>query len=260
MADTTIHNDKVVDQHTLQAGEYARMTQSAGSGRPESFFEMLGVGPRDRVLDVACGPGLLTLDLAMRAASATGLDLTPAMLEEAREMQAKRGIDGVTWIHGDAAAMPFADELFTLVTCSAAFHHFAAPETVLSEMTRVCAPGGRVAVMDITPAAGKAAAYDELERMRDPSHGHAHSVEEFAEMARRMDLGEPIVSSKPAGPFPFAAVLQTSFPEERTRDELLELMRADALSGGDRLGFGAEIVDDAVMVTYPMSTLVWTKP
>jgi hypothetical protein len=58
---------------------------------------------------------------------------------------------------------------------------------------------------------------------------------------------------------PYAAVLATSFPEVCTRDELLDLMREDA--GQDRLGFKAQLGDgDQVLVSYPMSTVIWTKP
>ena len=59
---------------------------------------------------------------------------------------------------------------------------------------------------------------------------------------------------------PYAAVLATSFPEEHSRDELLAVMRDDAAAGEDRLGFKAELADGEVMVSYPMSTVIWTKP
>ena len=61
-------------------------------------------------------------------------------------------------------------------------------------------------------------------------------------------------------PMPYAAVIETSFPETCTRDQLLAMMRDDAASGEDRLGFRAQIQDCAVMVTYPMSMIAWTKP
>ena len=95
------------------------------------------------------------------------------MLEQARVAQEKHGIEGISWVQGDAAVLPFPDEAFSLIICSAAFHHFADPAKVLSEMTRVCRPGGHVVVIDVTPDAGKANAYDRMERMRDPSHGTA---------------------------------------------------------------------------------------
>jgi ubiquinone/menaquinone biosynthesis C-methylase UbiE len=182
------------------------------------------------------------------------------MLEQARAAQALRGLDNVTWVEGDGASLPFADGAFSLVTCSAAFHHFEEPSTILREMARVCRPGGRIVVSDVTPAAGKAAAYDRMEKMRDPSHGHAHPVEELAAMGKRLGLDAPRTRTSLTGPMPYAAVLATSFPEECSREELLATMREDAEAGADRLGFKAQVTDDQVLVSYPMSTVVWTKP
>lgn len=126
-------------------------------------------------------------------------------------------------------------------------------------MVRVCAPGGRVAVMDVTPDAEKMQAYDRMEKMRDPSHGHAHSLAELCAMGRKLGLGEPATHTNTTGPMPYEAVLATSHPEHYSREELLEAMRADAQSGDDRLGFKAQLADDRVMVTYSMSTVIWTR-
>jgi ubiquinone/menaquinone biosynthesis C-methylase UbiE len=259
MARRTQHDETVVDQHTRQAEGYARLTQGMAGARPDRA-DLIGVRPDDVLLDIACGPGSLTLELAPRLVHATGLDITPAMLDQARAAQARAGIGNVTWVEGDAARMPFADGAFSLVTCSSAFHHFEKPAAILAEMVRVCRGGGRIVVSDVTPDADKAAAYDRMERMRDPSHGHAHPVGELAAMGEGLGLGPPRRHTSLAGPMPFAAVLATSFPEDHSRDELLGLMRQDALDGADRWGFKAQLREDEVLVTYPVSTLVWSKP
>ncbi len=258
MPDTAAHNDTIVGQHTQQAAGYARLTQAMAGDRRAALREFAGVVPGDVLLDVACGPGSLALDLAPHLARATGLDLTPAMLEQARAAQARLGVENADWVRGDAATLPFPDGAFTLVTAGAAFHHFAEPARVLAGMARVCRPGGRVVVVDVTPDADKAAVYDRMEKLRDPSHGHAHPVAELAAMGAAAGLGEPRVRTSLTGPMPYAAVLATSFPEACSREDLLALMRADAKAGTDRLGFKAQIGDGEVLVTYPMATLVWT--
>jgi len=258
VSDTSQHNAKVVDQHTQQASGYARLTQSMSSRRPKRH-EVIGARADDLLLDIACGPGSLTLELAPHVARATGLDITPAMLDQARAAQAQKGIANVEWVEGNAEALPFPDGAFSLVTCSAAFHHFAQPAAVLAEMRRVCRPGGRIVVSDVTPDKDKAAAYDRMEKMRDPSHGHAHPVAELAAIGSGLGMDAPRAQTSLTGPMPYAAVLATSFPEKHSREELLGLMRDDALAGSDRLGFKAELADGEVMVTYPMSTVVWTK-
>jgi ubiquinone/menaquinone biosynthesis C-methylase UbiE len=181
------------------------------------------------------------------------------MLDQARAAQQAKGVVNVEWMQGDAAALPFADGEFSLVTCSSAFHHFETPADILREMARVCRAGGRIAVSDVTPDADKTLAYDRMEKMRDPSHGHAHSVPELVQLGRRLNLTDPVIESSMTGPIPYEAVLATSFPEAHSREELLELMRQDAESGEDRLGFRAQTGDGKVLVTYPVSTLVWVR-
>jgi ubiquinone/menaquinone biosynthesis C-methylase UbiE len=259
MANRTEHNDKIVDQHTRQASGYARLTGSMAGQRPKRH-ETIGVRPDDELLDIACGPGSLTLELAPHIARATGLDITPAMLDQARAAQALSGVDNVEWVEGDGGRLPFPDGAFSLVTCSAAFHHFECPGEVLGEMVRVCRPGGRVVVSDVTPDADKAAAYDRMERMRDPSHRHAHSLAELARLGSGLGLADPDAQSSLAGPMPYEAVLPTSFPEGHSREDLLELMRRDGEAGEDRLGFKARLEGGTVLVCYPMSTVIWTRP
>lgn len=262
MSNQSPHNAKIVDQHTRQAPAYAALTRGMADRGP-ARHEIIGARPDDKLLDIACGPGSLTLELAPHVARATGLDITPAMLEQARAAQADRGVDNVEWVQGDGARLPFPDGAFTLVTCSAAFHHFEHPATILGEMARVCRTDGRVVVSDVTPDADKTGAYDRIERMRDPSHRHAHSLPELEALGRDAGLRDPASHSRLTGPISYAAVLATSFPEDHSRDELLALMRADGETGEDRLGFRAAIGDggDAgdVLVSYPMSTVIWTK-
>jgi hypothetical protein len=112
----------------------------------------------------------------------------------------------------------------------------------------------------VTPDSGKAAAYDAMERMRDPSHRHAHPLPELEELGRAAGLGTPTSRTGLTGPLPYAAVLATSFPEEHSRKDLLEHMREDAETGADHLGFRAQLVEGEVLVSYPMSTVIWPKP
>lgn len=258
MAETS-YNAKIVDQHTQQAQSYAKLTRRMAGERPKRH-EVIGAGPDDELLDIACGPGSLTLELAPHVARATGLDITPAMLDQARAAQARSGATNVEWIEGDAAHIPFPDGAFSLVTSSAAFHHFEEPAAILAEMARVCRSGGKVVVSDVSPEPDKAMAYDRMEKMRDPSHGHAHPVAELAAMGDDVGLGTPRTQTSLTGPMPYAAVLATSFPEEHSREELLGVMREDALSGDDRLGFKAQLAEGEVMVSYPMAMVIWTKP
>jgi ubiquinone/menaquinone biosynthesis C-methylase UbiE len=104
-----------------------------------------------RVLEVGCGPGHLSIDLAHRhGLSVTGLDLDPAMIERAR-VNAGRNRTGVSpsfWT-ADVAAMPFLDESFDLVVSTLSMHHWESPSDALTEIHRVLRPGGRALIWDL---------------------------------------------------------------------------------------------------------------
>ena len=110
--------------------------------------ELLALGPGDRVLDLACGTGAFTREFAGIVGAggrAVGLDAAPAML--ARAAAATPAAAGVDYVLGDAGELPFGDASFDAVCCFAALHLFAAPWRALDEMTRVLAPGGRLALL-----------------------------------------------------------------------------------------------------------------
>ena len=98
----------------------------------------------DRVLDVGCGTGVVSITAARLGAHATGLDLTPELLQRARE-NARISEVAVEFHEGDAEALPFADSSFDVVLSQ--FGHIFAPrpEIAIAEMLRVLKPGGTIA-------------------------------------------------------------------------------------------------------------------
>jgi SAM-dependent methyltransferase len=103
-----------------------------------------GVRAEQSVLDVACGTGVVAVTAARRRARASGLDLTPELLEQARRSSALAGVD-VDWRLGDAEALPWPDGSFDVVLSQ--FGHMFAPrpEVALAELLRVLKPGGTLA-------------------------------------------------------------------------------------------------------------------
>jgi ubiquinone/menaquinone biosynthesis C-methylase UbiE len=260
MAEVAEQKHQVVGQFSQQAEGYAKLTTGlATTDRHAAFRALVQPQPDDRLLEVCCGPGAITLDLAPRIAHATGLDLTPAMLEQGRAAQAAQGIANIDWIEGDICDLPFADESFSIVASSAAFHHLTDPRAAFREMARVCRPGGRIVIRDVTPAADKSAAYDRMEKLRDPSHTHALSPEEMRGLGEGAPVGEPQVTTSITADLSLDAILATSFPEACTLDDLRAMFREDALSGEDELGFGTRLVDDEVRVSYTMTTALWMR-
>lgn len=98
------------------------------------------------VLDVGCGPGTLTADLASRVAQVTAVENTAAVLDLARAEMANR--TNVSYVVTDAHRLDFADDTFDVVHAHQVLQHLADPVLALREMRRVCKPGGVVAVRD----------------------------------------------------------------------------------------------------------------
>src|SRR6267378_7577554 len=166
------HRDLIVEQFTKQAVPFSTAPGVRDEEALRLLVEFSGAGPEDRVLDVACGPGVVVCALAAVVRHATGIDVTPAMIERARALAAEKGLRNVGWQVGDVLPLPYPDGAFSLVVSRFAFHHFPEPGAVLREMARVCAPGGRVVVADtaVSPDPARAAAFNRIERLRDPSH------------------------------------------------------------------------------------------
>ena len=101
------------------------------------------------VLEVAPGPGYFAIEMARGGTHrVTGLDISRTMVDLARRNAAEAGVE-VDFRRGDASAMPFADNSFDLLTCSAAFKNFTQPHKALEEMYRVLRPGGMALVIDL---------------------------------------------------------------------------------------------------------------
>ena len=103
-----------------------------------------------RLLDVGCGPGTLTVDLAARVApgAVVGVDNAAAVLEVARATVTRAAATNVTVQHADVYALPFPDGTFDVVHAHQVLQHLADPVAALVEMRRVCRPSGLVAARD----------------------------------------------------------------------------------------------------------------
>lgn len=106
----------------------------------------------DRVLDVCCGTGDLTLELASWGAEVelTGCDFSEPMLSLARQKAVRRGVQRVRFEHADALRLPYANASFDVATIGFALRNVADTDRGLRELARVVRPGGRVVVLDFT--------------------------------------------------------------------------------------------------------------
>jgi SAM-dependent methyltransferase len=116
----------------------------------ELMMEALDVHSTERVLDVATGSGNAALAAARRGCEVVGVDYVPTLLDRARVRAAAEGLD-ITFVEGDAEALPFANGSFDVV--SSVFGSMFAPnqERTAGEMLRVTKPGGRIGVVAHAP-------------------------------------------------------------------------------------------------------------
>ena len=127
----------------------------------------------NRILEVAPGPGYLSIEIAKRGSYAiTGLDISKTFVEIAAA-NARRASVEVDFQHGNAAAMPYADNTFDYILCRAAFKNFSQPVEALDEMHRVLKPQGRALIIDLR----KDASMDDIRAyIRDANIGWANSL------------------------------------------------------------------------------------
>lgn len=166
------HKRVIQEQFTTTTESYAASAVLADQEARRAFARFVGAAPGDRVLDFATGTGFTGLAFAEDAGMVVGLDITASMLRRALQERDQRDIRNFSVLLGDIERAPVTRDAFDVVTCTSSFHHFPDLEVVVREMARVCRPGGRIAIRDITTSEdpAQAEAHQRMERLRDPSH------------------------------------------------------------------------------------------
>ena len=184
------HLERIRAHFGRTAETYARLMRSTQEAGLVGLVRLSRASAQERVLDVACGPGFLTLAFATVVTEAIGFDATDEFLALAATEAERRGLTNVAFEHGDAEQLPYDDGSFDLVVCRAAFHHMPRPEQILSEMVRVTNPRGRILIADLLGSEdpNKAALHDGIERRCDPTHVRALPASELQALFRAAQL------------------------------------------------------------------------
>jgi SAM-dependent methyltransferase len=252
------HAATITDQFTRQAAGFA----AAPSLHNQAALDLLVAAARplqsDMSLDVACGPGTVVVSFARRVRQAVGIDATGAMLAEARKLVARENIRNTGWHRGDAYALPFADGTFDIVSSRFALHHLQEPARAFAEMVRVARPGGRIVLSDAYASddPAKAAAFNAMERFRDPSTVEFRPLAFLVGLYAIAGLPEPEVRFYQV-PAERKWVVALSFPEGGDRAGLRAML--DASVDGDTMGVGARRDGDTMRFAYPAAVLVAVK-
>lgn len=152
MTTATSKGYKGMGMNGFVATWYAKNTQkniAAYHRSAQQVAEM--VAPGSTVLELAPGPGYLSIELArLGNYHIVGLDISATFVEIAREKAREAGV-AIDFRQGNASHMPLADASFDCIVCSAAFKNFSEPLQALDEMFRVLKPGGKALIIDLRP-------------------------------------------------------------------------------------------------------------
>jgi ubiquinone/menaquinone biosynthesis C-methylase UbiE len=181
---------QVQDQFSRTAESYvASFSHRAGSDL-DRLIELGEWDTSQQALDVATGGGHTALAVAPHVAQITVSDLTPRMLEKAREFLLAQGVTNAVFVEADAEHLPFRDASFDRVTCRIAPHHFPDMARFVQEVARVLKPGGLFLLIDcMAPSDPQLDAFDNrVEKWRDPSHGRSCTAGEWEAFFRQAGL------------------------------------------------------------------------
>ena len=201
------HHESVLRSHRWRTAE-------------NSAAYLLGaLEPGQSLLDVGCGPGTVTLDLAKRLApgEVVGIDMSATVIESARAAGKDADAANVTFDVADAYALPYADDSFDVVHAHQVLQHLSDPVAVLREMRRVAKPGGFVAVRDADYAGmtwfPSSPGLDEWLALY---HEVTQANEADANAGRKLLSWVREAGFDPAGIVPSAGVWCYATPEDRT--------------------------------------------
>jgi ubiquinone/menaquinone biosynthesis C-methylase UbiE len=142
--------EMAIERSMWALGDYHRFAKHTVWGLGPVLVEACGISPGQRVLDVAAGTGNVAIRGAEAGAQAVALDLTSENFDAGRREAAARGVE-LDWVEGDAAALPFGDAEFDVVTSSVGVIFAPDHQAVADEMLRVCRPGGTIGMINFTP-------------------------------------------------------------------------------------------------------------
>ena len=170
----------VQEQFGKTAAHYLTSKPHAAGKSLERLVALTSPQKTWSALDVDTGGGHVAYTFAPHVARMWATDITQEMLDMVKGEAAKRGLTNIRTAYAKAEALPFEDESFNLVTCRIAPHHFDSISEFLAEVHRVLKPGALFALVDNVVPQGSVGDYvNAFERLRDPSHLRAWTVDEW---------------------------------------------------------------------------------
>jgi ubiquinone/menaquinone biosynthesis C-methylase UbiE len=181
---------QVQNYFSRTAESYVASFSHRAGDEMQRLIELGEWNPQLQALDIATGGGHTALAVAPHVAQVTVTDLTPRMLEKARDFILAQGVTNALFQVADAEQLPFATESFDRVTCRIAPHHFPDIPRFVQEVARVLKQGGIFLLIDcMAPGDPELDTFDNtVEKWRDPSHGRSCTAEEWQAFLKEVGL------------------------------------------------------------------------
>ena len=181
---------QVQDYFSRTAENYVTSSSHSKGNDLKRLIEIGEWNAQQHALDIATGGGHTALAVAPHVAQITVTDLTPRMLEKAREFLLSQGVANAQFQVADAEQLPFENATFDRATCRIAPHHFPNIARAVQEVARVLKPGGLFLLIDNTvPSDPELDTFgNTVEKWRDPSHGRSCTVEEWLTFFKQASL------------------------------------------------------------------------
>lgn len=194
------HNARVQSQFGATAAHYRTSGSHAHGKSLSRLLELVSPRPDWLALDAATGAGHTAAFLAPHVSGVIAGDMTREMLHQAALVCSEKHLSNVLFVRESAQALSYRDDVFDLVTCRVAAHHFPDPGAFVMECARVLKPGGTLAVIDnIVPDDRENAEWiNRFERQRDASHARCLPLAEWRDLYRGngLDMAHSEINSK----------------------------------------------------------------
>ena len=184
------HFSRVKEEFKRQAETLSVASVFTDSGVLEQIHAAIKPTRMMNLLDLGCGPGIVTVAMAPDVREAVAYDLTPEMLDKAKQRCQEAGLKNVRFELGSAEHLPFEDESFDSVVTRLTIHHFLDPRRVMKEVVRVTRRNGKVVVADVVSSENdeEAVLHNALETLRDPTHVQMLSYSAMMELIQSAGL------------------------------------------------------------------------